>query len=184
MEQDVLVPHPIWGGMPAFFLHFGHNWWANGRVMIHLGRITDAELNAPKLFDDGSAFQVLLHMLDAEWTSRRAIQEGLKSPYIWDVEKFPDIESVGYFWIEEHKRMDAYLHSLNDDDLNRNVVYGATANNEPLFGKLIDILINFLYHSKGHRNELAAYLTQCGQSPGSLEFVDYVEAVSPPSPQS
>jgi uncharacterized damage-inducible protein DinB len=44
--------------------------------------------------------------------------------------------------------------------------------------KVHHLLTHILYHSASHRSELAAYLTQCGHSPGDLEFLNYLEKAS------
>src|SRR5262245_45901685 len=87
-EPFQLNPSPVWAGLAAFNLHFGYNWWANSRILIKATYLTPEQLNAPNQTSHGSAYQLLLHTLDSEWGWRIICQEGVKSPFLWEVEKF------------------------------------------------------------------------------------------------
>jgi hypothetical protein len=40
---------------------------------------------------------------------------------------------------------------------------------------VLHIFSHILYHSSGHRAELARYLTLWGHSPGNIAFLDYLD---------
>lgn len=173
-EEYQLVPSPVWGGLPALSLHFGYNRWANGRILLQAANLSETELMAPNQTTHDSAFQLLLHTLDSEWSWRIVCQEGIKTPLLWEAEKIPDLDTLMHFWLGEFERMDAYLKSMKDSDLNCEVDYGSILSDHVQSATVLNLLTHILYHSHNHRTELAIYLTQCGHSPGDLDFLNYL----------
>jgi len=88
-DEYQLNPSPVWAGLPAFFLHFGYNQWTNGRILMQAALLNQEELIAPNQTTHDSAFTLLLHMLDSEWGWRIICQEGVKTPFLWEVETIP-----------------------------------------------------------------------------------------------
>jgi uncharacterized damage-inducible protein DinB len=178
MKQDELVPSPVWGGISTLSLHFGFNQWANERILTQAAKLSDADLHASQQNDHGSAFQLLLHALDTEWGWRIVCQQGIATQLLWEVENIPDLPTLAHFWQGEHELIIAYLRSLQDADLNRAIDIGTIFGNEPKYATLANLLTHILYHSHKHRGEIAIYLTQCGFSPGNIDFLDYVLEVA------
>src|SRR5262249_40927967 len=124
-EEYQLNPSPVWAGLPAFFLHFGYNRWGNGRILMQATQLSETDLITPNRTTHDSACHLLLHMLDTEWSWRIVCQEGVKTPLLWEVEKIPDLNALVSCWQGEAERMDAYLKSLKDGDLSREIDYGS-----------------------------------------------------------
>jgi uncharacterized damage-inducible protein DinB len=178
MNQNEYVSLPVWGGLSALRLHFGFNQWGNERILALTSKLTEAELHAPQKTDHGSAFQLLLHMLDTEWSWRIICQEGIATKLLWEEENIPDLPTLMRFWQREYEQVNAYLQSLQDADLGRAVDIGTIFGNSPKNETLANLLTHILYHSHKHRGELAIYLTQCGHSPGNIDFLDYLNEAS------
>src|SRR4051812_6543627 len=53
--------------------------------------LNQEELIAPNQTTHDSAFTLLLHMLDSEWGWRIICQEGIKTPFLWEIETIPDL---------------------------------------------------------------------------------------------
>jgi uncharacterized damage-inducible protein DinB len=160
-------------------LQFGYNQWANQRILAQIAKLSEVELKVPAQTTHGSAFELLLHTLDTEWGWRIICQDGIKTPYLWEVETLPDLDSLMHFWQGEYEQVNAYLQGLNDADLDRDIDIGTLHGSQPRSVKVLHLLLHILYHSSNHRSELAIYLTLCGHSPGDMDFLDY-SAAQPP----
>lgn len=175
-EGDVLSS-PLWGGVPALKMHFGYNQWANERILSRMPELNDEQLRASAQTDHGSPFELLLHMVDTEWSWRLICQDGVEIGLLWEVESLPDLDSIARFWHEEHGRMRAYLDGMSDADLVRKVDFGTIFGGKPKSTTVVNLLTHILYHSHRHRAELATILTECGYSPGNMEFLDYLDHI-------
>ena len=167
-----------WGGVATLTQHFAFNDWSMQRILTQLAKVSDEELRKEGQMTHGSAFQMLLHTLDTEWAWRIVAQDGVKTPLLWEVEELPDLDSIKSFWQTEHETMLAYLKGLSDADLDRDVDYGSILSDSPKIAKVAHLLGHILYHTSNHRSELAAYVTQCGHSPGDMDFLDFINASS------
>lgn len=70
--------------------------------------------------------------------------------------------------------MRALLDKLTDSDLPREVQY-TNQRGESFSRPLWQSMTQVLYHGTQHRAEMAAMLTDFGQSPGNLDFLIYVD---------
>jgi uncharacterized damage-inducible protein DinB len=155
--------------------HFGYNYWANQRILTQMAKLSEAELTAPDQVNHGSAFDLLRHTLDTEWGWRIICEDGVMTPYLWEVEQLPDLDSIVRFWQKEREHTLNYLQALSDEELEQAVDFGTIQENQPKTAKRWHLLIHILYHSANHRSELARYLTECGHSPGDVDFLDYLD---------
>ena len=164
----------VLGGVDLLRQHFGFNQWATAHILQHAAKLSDAELMAPDQTTQGSAFQLLLHTADSEWGWRIICEEGKMMPMWWEVEAIPDLATLTTIWHAEQVRVQEYLATLSDAELSRKIDYGVIHGRASKQTTLASLLAHILYHSATHRSELAVYLTQCGHSPGDVEFLNYV----------
>jgi uncharacterized damage-inducible protein DinB len=167
-----------------------YNNWANQQVLNAAARIpaeqlfaTREALGVPAQLSNPSAFDTLRHVLDVEWSWRLACQEIPATQLLWEVETEPldDLASVATYWQAERERLLAFVRSLSQSDIEREVT--------PSWGKrscrIEHIVMHIVHHGTFHQTELGWYLTALGHSPGELGFLDYLHAVtSAPSPTS
>lgn len=156
-------------------VHFGFNQWANQRILAHLAKLSEEELKAPSQLNHGSAFDLLRHTLDCEWSWRLIGQGELATAYMWEVEDLSNLEAIARAWQSEHNQMLTYLQAVNDSDLEQPIDFGTSQGRPPKMATLWHLLMHILYHSHNHRSELATYLTAAGHSPGDLDFLDYID---------
>lgn len=165
-----------WGGVATLTQHVAFNNWAMQRILAQAAKLSDEKLRKEGQMTHGSAFQMLLHTLDTEWSWRIVCQDGVQTKMLWEVEELPDLDAISRYWQKEHEQMLAYLQSLSDADLGRDVDYGSILSDSPRTAKVAHLLGHILYHTSNHRSELAVYLTQCGHSPGDMDFLDFINS--------
>ena len=93
---------------------------------------------------------------------------------LWDVEDLSDLEKVRAFWQRDEATMRAYLESLDDDAVNAEIDYGSAQGRAAQSKKLWQIVMHIINHGTHHRSELARYFTDCGHSPGDIDFMDFL----------
>jgi uncharacterized damage-inducible protein DinB len=154
-------------------LLFEYNHWANERVLRYAARLTTRQLNAPAKLGQGSVLQALVHIVDVEWSWRRACQEGhLPADYL-TVEQFPTIPALRVYWRDDMAQTMAYLAILTDQTVHQAVQYD-WPRARPRKKMLWHILVHIVNHGTHHRSEVSHYLATCGHSPGSMDFLNFV----------
>lgn len=153
-------------------LHF--NYWANHRILVCAEQLTPEQLAASTHFDHKSALQTLLHMLDTEWGWRLIAQQVPAPQMMWEVMDLTDLAKLKHAWTADEQAMLAYVGSLDEQAINGPIPFGATQAGTPQTVKLWQIIAHIVHHSAYHRSELARYLTDCGHSPGDLDFLDFL----------
>jgi len=154
-------------------LLYTFNYWARDRILETAGKLDDAQLVQPAGCNYGSILGTLVHILGVEWLWRTRCQEGGSPSSLLDPEDFPTLSSARAFWNAEQGKMLDYIHSLDDEDLGKEISYrrknGKTASNT-----LWHILWHVVNHGTEHRSEAAAVLTSFGHSPGDLDFIHFL----------
>jgi uncharacterized damage-inducible protein DinB len=153
---------------------FDYSYWANGKVLEAAGRLTDAEFNRPSNVTTRDLRATLVHVVDVDWSWRKRLQGEPKS--VWEQELDPT-EYAGPADVTAHARADeremrAWLESLDDESLARPVDASVGEVRLPLW----QFLVHLLTHDAQQRCDAATLLSLAGQSPGDLDFLDYVDA--------
>lgn len=154
---------------------YAYNCWMNDRILDAAERVTSDQFTAPTDLTPRNLRDNLVHILDVEWSWR---ERARGAPWeVWGAElqavDFPDVAALRARWAEEAAIMRAYLASLSDADLQ--------APFEPADGAWIPlwrILLHAINHGALARVEAAVLLTHYGQSPGDLDYLNYVDPVS------
>ncbi len=152
-------------------LLYEYNDWANGRILDAAARVpsdmfTTASLGPCALRD------TLQHMLVAAsiWRLR---WQGIAPESVPFPDAFPTLESLRVQWREEARQMSAYLDTLDDADLDRELTYrrnDGTTDSSTLWHMLLQVV----NHGTQHRSELAMLLTELGHSPGNLDVLVFI----------
>ncbi len=151
---------------------FEYNYWARDRILAAAARLEDVQWTGPAPFGPDSLRGVLIHAYDTECSWRMRCQYGggtVSTPEA----AFPTPASLAERWGEEEALTYAYLDSLQDHDLIGLITY---VNYMGMLRERVlwHCLFHLANHSAQHRAEAAALLTEYGQSPGDLDFLEFL----------
>jgi uncharacterized damage-inducible protein DinB len=155
-------------------LLYDYNLWANQRLLAAAARATPEQLAIQRL-SQGSILGTLVHIMTGEEGWRYKCETGVQMAVLGDerLADFPTLKSVLTYWNDVNQAMRAYLHRLNDDDLNQTVVL-RNRDGEVFERVHWQPFLHVITHSTQHRAEVAEALTQLGYSPGNLDFEIYL----------
>jgi len=120
--------------------------------------------------------QPLFHCLGAErlWIERC---RGYSPKSFLAESQSPSLQAIGETWAGQRTTTQAFLDSLDEQALSRTIDY-SSLRGEVRSNLLWHILLHVAIHTVQHRAEAAQILTQIGQSPGDLDFDEYIEDAS------
>lgn len=152
-----------------------YTFWADKRVLNACEQLPAADFVRPVSPDPGwhSLRGTLVHALDTAYGWRAALQ-GIEDAGVLDESQFADVASLQKRWEVEREAWLAYVAALTDDALN--AVWWRQGDSKRTRWQTILHVVNDLTH---HRSEAAAILTGYGQSPGELDFDQYIVDVMP-----
>ena len=152
---------------------YEYSCWATARVLQAADGLEAEQFLATPQGYPSSLQATLLHVLSAERLWRIRLETG-SSPEALRPEDVPTVALLKERWVEEQQAMRAYLGTLDDAALDRQVQFRRRTGDlsEPLV--LWHLLMQLVTHGAAHRAEAAAMLTTFGQSPGDLDFLIYV----------
>jgi uncharacterized damage-inducible protein DinB len=159
-------------------------WDAREQAVRRIGEIgrplTLAQLQAAAKISHETAFDLVRHMLDTEWSWRLFASGSAGQQYLWKVEDISNLPALQRFWSAERDRMLDYVHSLSEADLERAVEYGTAQGGKPQHAKVWQILLHVVNHSTHHRTELSRYLEDCGHpiDEQDLDFGSFVARIN------
>lgn len=147
-----------------------YTFWADLRVLNACEQVSSADFVRVVSPDPGwhSLRGTLVHALDTAYGWRTALQE-LEDNGVVDESQFATATSLKQCWEDEMKAWLAYVTRLSDDELDA-VWWSQGASRRTRWQTIIHV-VNDLTH---HRSEAAAMLTGYGQSPGELDFDQYI----------
>lgn len=152
---------------------FDYNRHVNSILLDQSENLTEGQLNATVKNLNRSMFELLFHMMRAEWLWRVMTQTERPPEQPLVIENFTKLSTIRSFWEEEEKIMQDYLLGITDEELMEevNLLRPSGAQNRfPRWGMLMHLLM----HSMQHRSEAASILTGYGFSPGDLDFIFYL----------
>jgi len=151
---------------------FDYTYWAHRRVLATAARLTDAQFTLRSVIVGRDLRATLVHTLDTECSWRLRLQgrpaaEWKKSLSLSD---YLNVAALADHWKRDEAEMRAWVASLDDATLARS----ADLNPKEQY-PVWYYLVHMVTHSQQHRSEAAQLLTQLGQSPGDLDFLDYAD---------
>ena len=151
---------------------FDYMYWAHRRVLATAARLTDAQFTLRSVIVGRDLRATLVHTLDVEcsWRlrlQRRPAEEWRKTLATTD---YRNVAALTDHWTRDEADMRAWITSLDDAALARSADLDPKEQ-YPLWYYLVHLVT----HSQQHRAESAQLLTQLGQSPGDLDFLDYAD---------
>jgi uncharacterized damage-inducible protein DinB len=140
--------------------------WANDRILTTAADLSDEEFRKDGVLDHGSAFDVIRHLVDVDWSWRQfCLGNDVGDTYVWDHGyALDDLNALHAFSLEEDMRLRRFVESLDDEAL------AEPWGTHPDFRRPRWIVVSHIVsHGTQHRSELAHYFTRCGHSPGDLD---------------
>lgn len=152
-----------------------YTFWADMQVLNACEKVTSADFVRVVSPDPGwhSLRGTLVHALDTAYGWRIALQD-IKDTGVIDEIDFENADSLKQRWKEEMQAWMEYVTKLTDDELN--AIWWAQGKSKRTRWQTIMHVVNDLTH---HRSEAAAMLTGYGQSPGELDFDQYIVDIMP-----
>lgn len=158
--------------VPQIFTLYDYNYWATKRIWEQVEQLSEDALTCQRTLSWKSIRGTLVHMLSAEYGWRQRCQYH-NSPLALPESDFPTLGILNAHWSEEEAAMRAYLHSLNDGDLQSMIDYRTNAGIQ-YSTALWQILTHVVMHGMQHRAELAHILSELGHSPGDIDLIIYL----------
>lgn len=152
-------------------LLYDYSSWAHGRIIRRVLELTPAEYVADAGFGRGGVRGTLAHTLGAELRWRARWQgPGAPEPVEPACATPADLAAA---WDEHRAAMRAFLATLGDDDLARDVAYRRSGRDfaHPLWTQIVHVV----NHGTQHRAEVAAMLTGLGRSPGDIDLSRFLQ---------
>lgn len=153
-----------------------YNRWAHDRFLDVIESLDPETVEREIESSFSSIRATLAHMVGAErtWVARWESGEG-HLPDTWDelsvVELREELRGVKL-------RQDAFLTTLDDGDLTREVHYRDRAGN-PHTSSIRHMLMHVVNHATYHRGQLVTLLRQVGAVPPSTDFIRYTRRPAP-----
>ncbi len=151
--------------------------WATARIFKAATRLSPGELAAPSGASFSSVRETLVHIMAAQsiWLSR---WKGASPTALLDAREFSDLASIRARWDQIEADTQRFVASLTDSDLARIVEYRNTRGERWAY-PLWQQVVHQVNHATYHRGEVAAALTQLGQSPGDLDLLIFIDETEP-----
>lgn len=156
---------------------FAYTEWANTRVLGAAEQLPPEELLRDVRISHTSILGTLLHIAGADWVWLERWQGnspiGRDAWAGWEPEDAHSLPQVREKWDAVIRRRNAYLETLSDADLARDVAYRrftGEAYSMPL-GQLMQHVVN---HATLHRGQVVGMIRQLGVAPPTTDLLFYL----------
>lgn len=153
---------------------YGYNTWANERILTTVAQLTDAQFVAPGSASFSSVRDTLVHTIWAQWNWLRRWR-GEPNPPPFEPSDYADVAALRTRWDEIEGETHAFVARVDDATLESICRY-VNSRNEPMAHPLWQLMLHQVNHGTQHRSEVAVILTECGHSPGLMDFIVYLDA--------
>jgi len=156
---------------------YDYCYWANGRLLGALTPLTPEEFTRDVGGSYGSIRNTLVHALSAEWGWLDRCGGPPRGPKL-DPAHYPTVASLAGNWAKVEHEMRAFLATLRETDLEREVrfAFGGPESALPV-GKL---LWHAALHGIHHRGQASLLMRMVGHAPGNVDMLIYLGEGSPP----
>jgi len=163
-------------GKEILMTMFDYNAAMNTRLLDCAANVSDEQLDAPTDFSHGTLRKTLAHYLAVEWVWHHVFAHGTAPTTPPAISPTSTIAEFQAFAVEEARQIRASVDRLTDDDLAATV----TVERRGVQSQMVrwHMLMQILYHGAQHRSEVAAMLTNYGQSPGDIDFIFFVRPIA------
>jgi uncharacterized damage-inducible protein DinB len=156
---------------------YAYHRWATECVLDAVDKLTPEQLLAPGTAGHGSVRDTLVHMMRAQkgwlswWDGSLSADDAYN--FRLDPADYPDATALRALWAALEAQTHAFVRGLSDADLGRIYVF-TLPNGVESRVILWKMMLHIANHGTQHRSEVAAMLTDFGQSPGDLDYIMYV----------
>jgi uncharacterized damage-inducible protein DinB len=151
---------------------FDYTYWAHRRILTAAARLTDAQFTLRSVIVGRDLRATLVHTLDVECSWRLRLQRRPEEEWrkTLPVTNYGTVAALADHWQRDEAEMRAWVAKLDDETLARSADLDPKEQYPVWY-----YLIHMVTHSQQHRAEAAQLLTQLGQSPGDVDFLDYAD---------
>jgi uncharacterized damage-inducible protein DinB len=151
---------------------FDYNYWANRKLFGVVSQLRPDEFTRSVAGSYESIRNTVVHVMSAEWGWLDRCGGPPRGPKL-NPENFPTVVSVLELWSSVETNMRAFLASLSDSDLAREIEFSLGGPSKSI--ALGDLLQHAVVHGVHHRGQVALLLRTLGHTPGNFDFVIFAE---------
>jgi uncharacterized damage-inducible protein DinB len=151
---------------------YDYSYWANKILLGVVSQLTPEQFTQTVAGSYGSIRNTLVHVLSAEWGWLDRCG-GPKRGGRLNPEDYPTTEALVQEWTRVEDYMRAFLSSLEDEDLTREMEF-ALGRGQKQSVPLGDLMQHAAVHAVHHRGQVALLLRALGYVPGNFDLLLYV----------
>lgn len=155
---------------------FDYNAWANQRSLDAAAALTAEDFVKPLGSSFSSVRDTLAHVWGAEWLWLERFQ-GVSPASMPEVGQFNDLPSLQTRWQQEQQRLQKFVSTLTQDDLNRVHEY-RTLNFGQYKNPLWQSMQHLVNHGTYHRGQIVTMLRQLNVKPLSSDLIHFYRECS------
>lgn len=150
---------------------YDYNYWANGRLMATLERLSEDEFTRTIGGGHDSIRRTLVHIMSAEWGWLGRCGGPPRGPSL-NPSDFPTVESIRDRWDKIENNVRRFLARLSDADLENKVSYCNDVGDE-LWMPLGELMQHAANHSVHHRGQISLMMRMLGHAPEETDLLLY-----------
>lgn len=150
---------------------FDYQYRTTQHLLACAARLSDADCREQPGYGRGSIFDLLLHLLRAGQSWRKALETG-RQHSISRSEDYPGLPSLQSGFEAESVAWQSFLDGLSPTEIESEVEL-TTLRGDVVALRRWAVLQHLVLHGMQHHAELAHLLTVKGQSPGDIDFIYY-----------
>ena len=143
--------------------------WANRRLLAVVSQLTSDQFTQTVAGSYGSVRNTMVHILSAEWGWLERSGGQKRGPAL-RADDFPTVESLVEMWAQVEGCVRAFLATLKDEDLVREVEF-KNPRGETRSLTLGELMQHAANHGVHHRGQIALLLRMLGRTPGNVDLL-------------
>ncbi len=150
---------------------FAYDTWANDLMLDAVEKLPEEAIRRDLATSHQSLLGTLVHVVAAEeiWLSR---WKGAPRAKLTGLDEIPSFEALLTWWGKVRNERDAFIASLGESDLEREMEMTTTAGATHRHSHA-DMFRHLLNHSTYHRGQVAAMLRQVGAKAPSTDLIRF-----------
>jgi uncharacterized damage-inducible protein DinB len=155
---------------------YAYNTWANERILTACAGLSDRQFVAEGSASFSSIRNTLVHTMWAQWNWLLRWR-GEPNPPHFEPADYPDLAAVRTAWAEIDRETHVFVADVDEAALESICRY-VNSRHEPMTYPLWQQMLHQVNHGTQHRSEVAVLLTEYGHSPGGMDFIVYLDALT------
>jgi uncharacterized damage-inducible protein DinB len=150
---------------------YEYNAWANHRALDSAAALSSEQFTKPLGSSFSSVRDTLAHIWGAEWIWLERFQ-GRSPSSLPDTAQFADVSALRLRWQQEEERLNKFVSSLSQKDLDRPHEY-RTLNFGQYKNPLWQSMQHLVNHGTYHRGQVATLARQLNAKPLSTDMIHF-----------